>query len=223
MTRISTLAALTWSTLSFAQQAHLVCEAPRVWVEGALPTDWSGAVSKVCSELGHLNDLDPAAQAKLTTVAPRVKVSVRLNDGRTAERRLTNPARLLPTLEALMVLPRLPRRTDGDDATSPATQSSPPLPETVGSSALASGGAVPNPSPDPVTETSPTAGADAESPVRHPLRPRRRPGPAAVWRVPFGRLASRRRHSLGTPVVGNREWASRRSTRGRPVVAVGRR
>lgn len=81
-----------------------------VSVEGEVPAPWAPALENVCDSLSRLPDLDPAARARVTMASPKVKVSVQLTDGRTAERRIANPERLVPTLEALMVVPRLPQK-----------------------------------------------------------------------------------------------------------------
>ena len=72
-------------------------------------------MTQVCQALHGLTDLDPAAQAKVSATevaSSTVKVSVLLADGRAAERHVASPSRLLPTLEALMVVPKLPRKAE---------------------------------------------------------------------------------------------------------------
>jgi hypothetical protein len=100
--------ALLATTSASAMEPRVVCDLPNVEVQGAVSHVWAPTVDGVCQSLHALVDLDPAARATVWSAPSQVKVSVKLPDGRTAERRVATPAQLVPTLEALLVVPRLP-------------------------------------------------------------------------------------------------------------------
>jgi hypothetical protein len=112
--RTFTLLAVGLSAVTAAQTVlpRLGCDTPKVWVDGALTERWVAELPRACAALTRLSDLDLAAVAHVKAAADAVVVSVTLPDGRTASRRVTDPARLGPTLEALLVVPGHASRTE---------------------------------------------------------------------------------------------------------------
>ena len=104
-------------------QARVVCDSPQVTVQGVLPDAWSPEVNRACEALSTIADLDASAHATLAASSPhRVTVAVELTDGRRAERKVAVPARLVPTLEALLVVPRLMKKTELEPPAVPIEQ-----------------------------------------------------------------------------------------------------
>lgn len=82
-----------------------MCESLHVTTEAPLRDPWVEASERACRELAELLDRDQSARIRLISDADDVLVEVILADGRSAIRRVREPARLAPTLTALVSLP----------------------------------------------------------------------------------------------------------------------
>ena len=76
-------------------------------VDGELSPRWSDAVARACVELANVPGRDESARVRMAPIDRDLSIEVSLADGRFASRRLASPAALRPTLEALLVVPRL--------------------------------------------------------------------------------------------------------------------
>lgn len=111
------------STVAHADDAAPECEDPRVRIDGHPNERWNEAIARACIAIEGAPDSDPTSRVRLAPVGRDLIVEVALDDGRTAIRRVRDPAQLEATLDALLTLPPSPRRTEP-----PMPISSPPLP-----------------------------------------------------------------------------------------------
>lgn len=102
--------------------AQTACKDERVQVEGALSDQWLDAVIRLCDALAKMNDVDPSARLHIAQSDADLVVGAVVADGRVAVRRVQAPEELLPTVEALVVLPAQSAET----ATAPAVPAAPP-------------------------------------------------------------------------------------------------
>jgi hypothetical protein len=98
-------AVVLWSLPAAAQPLAPRCAEANVTLAGTLDPSWVDAVNAACSSLMSLTDRDLAARLEVGSDPPGVRVTVRLADGRFAERRANRPEELASLLEALVALP----------------------------------------------------------------------------------------------------------------------
>ncbi len=98
-------AVVLWSLPAAAQPLAPRCAEANVTLAGTLDPSWVDAVNAACSSLMTLTDRDLAARLEVGSDPPGVRVTVRLADGRFAERRANRPEELASLLEALVALP----------------------------------------------------------------------------------------------------------------------
>jgi hypothetical protein len=101
------LAILFLSTIASAEEP--VCEDPRVRIEGRPDERWLEAIARACAGLEAMPDSDPTSRVRLVPAGRDLIVEVALEDGRSALRRVRDPASLMTTLDALLTLPPSPR------------------------------------------------------------------------------------------------------------------
>lgn len=90
--------------LAATPAAAAPCGSPRVHVELPEPSEWVETIPALRSRLLELHDVDPCATVTIQATSQGVLVSVTSGE-RTASRLVTEPAELVRTVEALVVLP----------------------------------------------------------------------------------------------------------------------
>ncbi len=91
-----------------ANEDWVACEAAGIHIEHSPGAEWRTAVLDVCSEFHSMPDVDPAATVQFSGDQQELLLSVRLRDGRTAQRRIRSPEALRNAVEALVVMPPAP-------------------------------------------------------------------------------------------------------------------
>ena len=104
-----------------ALEPGAVCEDARVRIHHPPDERWLASIVRACEEIGAMPDNDPDARVRIVPVDGDLIVEVTLKDGRSTLRRVTSPASLLPTLEALLTVP--PARPE---PAAPAPEPAPP-------------------------------------------------------------------------------------------------
>jgi hypothetical protein len=117
------IAVVLLSARAHAEEVGPVCEDPRVRIEGHPAESWPDAIARACTELADMPDSDPTSRVRLLPSGRDLIVEVTLEDGRTAVRRVRDPAKLKTTLDALLTLPPASRRIEAPVA--PPSVSSP--------------------------------------------------------------------------------------------------
>jgi hypothetical protein len=107
--RATLLGLLFASTIANAEEVTVVCEDPRVRIEGPPQKRWMESIARACGVLEASPDSDATARVRLVPAGHDLIVEVALEDGRSAFRRVRDPALLAETLDALLTLPP-PRR-----------------------------------------------------------------------------------------------------------------
>jgi hypothetical protein len=98
---------------------------PDIEADPSVGSRWPGLVDRVHDALDGRDDLDGRASVKLTVDGGGIVVEVVLPDGRSATRFVARPEDVVPTLEALLLVPRRSRRTVSLAAAEPARPSAP--------------------------------------------------------------------------------------------------
>ena len=84
------------------------CSAPSVEADSAFSERYPGLLDQVRQELASAAGLDACARVELRRGAEGVLVAVSLPDGRRASRHLSRPDDVMPTLQALLLVPDSP-------------------------------------------------------------------------------------------------------------------
>jgi hypothetical protein len=98
-------AVVFWSLPAVAQPRAARCAEANVALAETLDPSWVDALNAACNSLMSLPDRDLAARLEVGADPPGVRVTVRLADGRSAERKANRPEELAGVLEALVTLP----------------------------------------------------------------------------------------------------------------------
>jgi hypothetical protein len=109
------------------------CADRRITVIGALDERWIDALAGACAALATMADRDPYGRLTLLPSGRGLVLQVTSGSGRSATRRVDEPEALLPTLEALLTIPRGARaqhvaQADEPEAAGRAPVSSAPAP-----------------------------------------------------------------------------------------------
>lgn len=117
-----------------------MCEDPRVRVQGSVDARWLDPIARACERLAADPSSDRDARVRIVPSGHDLVVEVALRDGRRTLRRVTATERLVPTLEALVLVPAIPGEDEmparpepapiatADDATSVAPPARAPTP-----------------------------------------------------------------------------------------------
>jgi len=114
------------------------CADPRVKVTDALDATWTKALAEACPNLPRGEEGDSGAVVTVKQLGPSVVVDVRLVDGRSAVRVVSQPEQLASTLEAVLSLPPI-----APSPPPPRAAAAPPAPPNAGNAP-----AVPAPKPE---------------------------------------------------------------------------
>ena len=109
------------AALSGAQRARAgagACDGSRMDVSPEVDRHWRDAIDAACSAL-HGAAVDSTAHVRFSARGADLLVEVALADGRAASRRLSSTDALLPTLEALVVLPAAPAASNAPPSSAP--------------------------------------------------------------------------------------------------------
>jgi hypothetical protein len=104
---LAAIAALTYARAAMAEEA---CAAIAIEAESAVTSRWPGLLSDVRDALAARDDVDRCARVVLGAHGDGIVVRVVLPDGRSAERTVSGRWDVLPTLAALLVIPRAASR-----------------------------------------------------------------------------------------------------------------
>jgi hypothetical protein len=99
------------------------CEDSGMHLEGRPAPRWARALLQACEELRTMPDRDPGASLQIEAAGDDLVALVTLGGGRSTLRRLSDPATLGPTLEALLSLPP-PGTRPAEPAAAPTAPSS---------------------------------------------------------------------------------------------------
>jgi hypothetical protein len=108
------------------------CAGAQIGFDASLGAAWENAALQLKADLAVQRELDRCAVVTLVSAGTEVVVEVVLADGRSAVRRVREPAELSSTVEALLLLPPPPARHENDatrvtSASSPGASSLDPL------------------------------------------------------------------------------------------------
>jgi hypothetical protein len=95
-------------------------------VDAVLRSRWPELPARIQSEFAPRADLDPCAHVALRLEDTVITVSVTLPDGRAAARTVTRNDDVIPTLQALLLVPDPPPTAAAAHGTGPSTLASPP-------------------------------------------------------------------------------------------------
>jgi hypothetical protein len=101
------------------------CTAMAIEADTAVRTRWPGLLDHVREALGGRDDVDPCSTVALTLRDGAIGVEVALPDGRSARRSVPRSEDVVPTLEALLIVPEASRAPAGS-STPPASPASAP-------------------------------------------------------------------------------------------------
>jgi hypothetical protein len=144
------------------------CSPMAIEGDASVSTRWPGLLDRVRDAFEARDDVDPCARVKLTLGGGSVSVEVTLPDGRSAARAVSRREDVVPTLEALLLLPQ--RTVQAQiPALDPSESESPPA---SSQSALPSEASPPGPRQVPSARALavPDHDASAPSPVHRPSR-----------------------------------------------------
>jgi hypothetical protein len=88
-----------------ALAASGVCPPMAVEADAGVNERWPELAARVRAAFVTRDDIDACAQVALTTIDASISVLVTLPDGRTASRAVSRPEDVVPTLEALLIVP----------------------------------------------------------------------------------------------------------------------
>jgi hypothetical protein len=140
------------------------CAAVTIEATASVATRWPGLLDEVREAFGARDDIDRCARVALTAHDTSVTVDVVLADGRSAVRPVSRREDVLPTLEALLLVPRR-----SAEAQSPAPLDAAPL-----ASLPASSSSTPSELPRPGPAVLLSVPADRDDPAASPERRARR-------------------------------------------------
>ncbi|MGH7284272.1 MAG: hypothetical protein ACRELY_22320 [Polyangiaceae bacterium] len=104
--RVAALTAVVClASRSDAATGEPVCSDGRVSIEGRLEEMWLEPIARACEELRSMSDSDVTARVLIASDGKELVIDVTLADGRSAVRRIGDPAVLSSTLEALLAVP----------------------------------------------------------------------------------------------------------------------
>jgi hypothetical protein len=103
---------------SFA--AERTCSSPIVEADGIVRGRWPELAEQVRKVLDGRSDVDVCARVRVTSVGGSITVEVALPDGRFAARPIKCREDLVPTIEALLLLPRAPDPSLASPSESPS-------------------------------------------------------------------------------------------------------
>lgn len=93
---------------SHAASAEVACAGLRLEVEGALERRFPDLAESVRAAFSARDDTDACPQVRLTFADPAIQLEVALADGRSTVRSLARPEDVVPTLQALVIVPERP-------------------------------------------------------------------------------------------------------------------
>lgn len=100
--------ALAWESRAGAEEPDIVCEDPRVRIQGRPDGRWLEPIVRACEDLRAMPDGDATARVRIVPADADLIVEVVLQDGRSTLRRVRDAAHLRTTLEALLSVPPAP-------------------------------------------------------------------------------------------------------------------
>jgi hypothetical protein len=148
-----------------ALAADASCAAVAIEATASVTTRWPGLLEEVREAFEARDDIDRCARVALTAHDASITVEVVLPDGRSAGRPVSRREDVLPTLEALLLVPRRTAQAQPLAALDAASPASPPA---------RSPSKPPEESPRP--RAVPSVGADRDSSTSSPERRARRVG-----------------------------------------------
>jgi hypothetical protein len=101
------------------------CADPRITVIGALDERWLASLARACAALATMPDRDPTGRLSVSPSGRGLVLQVTSGSGKSATRHVDEPAALLPTLEALLVIPPGARAAQAVEAEAPDRASAP--------------------------------------------------------------------------------------------------
>lgn len=133
----------SYAPVARAAPDETMCEDPRVRVQGSVDARWLDPIARACERLAAEPGSDPDARVRIVPSGHDLVVEVTLRDGRRTLRRVTAAERLVPTLEALVLVPALAP----DESPAPPAEAPSALPEKIDAEAPPSRGATSSPGP----------------------------------------------------------------------------
>lgn len=116
---------LSWAlgvTFSLPSRGEERCAQLEVKGDAAVLQSWPELPGRVRNWFSTRPDIDPCAHVEVAMAEPGLEVRVVLKDGRVASRRVSGRDEIIPTLEALLLVPRKEASNSANDA--PAGSSS---------------------------------------------------------------------------------------------------
>jgi hypothetical protein len=129
MTSLCVLVGVLWTFSAVpAFASDPTCPQMTVQVDSALQTRWPELAESVRQAFESRNDVDMCARVELTSSERSIVIAVILPDGRSASRSVSRPEDVLPTLEALLLVPRAAATAAESALVAPAPSAPDPTP-----------------------------------------------------------------------------------------------
>ncbi len=166
--RFAALAALTLLCPRAALAHDRSCSRLDVHADAAVAARWPALTDRVRTAFDERGDVDQCARVALRERSGAIDVTVALPDGRAASRTVP-PGDVVPTLEALLLLPERSEDGEGESADAPAAS----LPTPAKPASRES-----SPAPESVAPPAPSSAVATPTPRRVAIEPEHDAGPS---------------------------------------------
>jgi hypothetical protein len=126
---IAAVAGLADASPASAATERATCGGPLLVVDDTVGLEWAPAVQAARARVRKNDDLDRCAALRIDRAEDGLRIRVTTADGRAALRKISAPERLVPTLEALLVLPPLATTPSAPDPYEPPDEATGGPPE----------------------------------------------------------------------------------------------